>query len=101
MVLCYLERINNVKATMKHFEIEPKQVYNWCDKKQELLNSAPYVLTLNCEQQAHRNRGLEDNLVFDYELLDEINTNNKPLEEVLNLDNIDGDEYKEVEFNNI
>ncbi|CAG8524634.1 20792_t:CDS:2 [Gigaspora rosea] len=44
--------------------------------------------------------GSEDDLVFDYELLDEMNTNNEPLEKVLNLDNIDGDEYEEVEFDN-
>ncbi|CAG8783430.1 6983_t:CDS:1, partial [Gigaspora margarita] len=45
--------------------------------------------------------GLENDLVFDYELLDEMNTNNEPSEEVLNLDNIDKDEYEEVEFDNV
>ncbi|CAG8527632.1 29800_t:CDS:1, partial [Gigaspora margarita] len=51
MVLCYLKRIDSVRATTKCFEIEPKQVHNWCDKKQELLNIAPYVLMLNHSQQ--------------------------------------------------
>ncbi|CAG8708938.1 14152_t:CDS:1, partial [Gigaspora margarita] len=42
MVLCYLEHTDSVKATVKCFEIEPKQVCDWCKKKQELLNAAPY-----------------------------------------------------------
>ncbi|CAG8836144.1 4537_t:CDS:1, partial [Gigaspora margarita] len=48
MVLCYLERTDSVRATVKCFKIEPKQVHDWHDKKQELLNTAPYVLILNC-----------------------------------------------------
>ncbi|CAG8835222.1 29402_t:CDS:1, partial [Racocetra persica] len=52
MVLCYLEHINSVRATTKYFEIKPKQVRDWCNKKQELLNTAHYALTLNYSQQA-------------------------------------------------
>ncbi|CAG8799188.1 5126_t:CDS:2 [Gigaspora margarita] len=52
MVLCYLECTDSVRATVKCFEIEPKQVRDWRDKKQELLNIALYVLTLNRGQQA-------------------------------------------------
>ncbi|CAG8817761.1 36087_t:CDS:2, partial [Gigaspora margarita] len=52
MVLCYLKRTNSVRATAKHFEIEPKQVCDWHNKKQELLNVALYVLMLNYGQQA-------------------------------------------------
>ncbi|CAG8575880.1 390_t:CDS:2 [Cetraspora pellucida] len=78
MVIFYLERINSVRATTKRFEIEPKQVCEWRNKKQELLNAASYALTLNCGRQAH----------------------NENTEEVLTFDNIDGDEY-EVEVDNV
>ncbi|CAG8852755.1 40589_t:CDS:1, partial [Gigaspora margarita] len=47
MVVHYFERIQNVRATAKRFDIEPKQVRDWRNKKQELLNAAPYLLTLN------------------------------------------------------
>ncbi|CAG8686138.1 17171_t:CDS:1 [Cetraspora pellucida] len=47
MVVYYFERIKNVRATARRFDIEPKQVRNWRSKKQELLNAAPYLLTLN------------------------------------------------------
>ncbi|CAG8851311.1 40431_t:CDS:1, partial [Gigaspora margarita] len=43
---------DSMRATAKCFEIKPKQVCDWCDKKQELLNAAPYVLMLNCGWQA-------------------------------------------------
>src|SRR6185437_9069911 len=62
MVLCYLECINNVRATTRRFEIEPKQVRDWRDKKQELLNAAPYALTLNRGRQAQYPL-LEENLI--------------------------------------
>ncbi|CAG8833794.1 18621_t:CDS:2, partial [Racocetra persica] len=52
MVIFYLEHINSVRATAKRFEIEPKQVREWRNKKQELLNAAPYTLTLNHGRQA-------------------------------------------------
>ncbi|CAG8774403.1 31999_t:CDS:2, partial [Racocetra persica] len=196
MVIFYLERINSVRATAKHFEIKPKQVHEWRNKKQELLNAAPYALTLNREhrnmqhavtrnmvvrkakalaqtdeiknaypniasfkfsifwlsqflchndlsnrrrttvaqhlpaalakkqtlwvkeswdeisprliQSAFKCCGIsveidrsEDDLVFDYELLDEENASNENTEEVLTFDNIDGDEYEEVEVDNV
>jgi hypothetical protein len=41
-----------VRATAKRFSIDPKQVRDWQNKKQELLNAAPYVLTLNRGRQA-------------------------------------------------
>ncbi|CAG8787339.1 13251_t:CDS:1, partial [Racocetra fulgida] len=47
MVVYYFERIKNVRATARRFDIEPKQVRDWRSKKQELLNAAPYLLTLN------------------------------------------------------
>jgi len=47
MVIYYSERTQNNRATAKRFDIEPKQVRDWQSKKQELLNSAPYLLTLN------------------------------------------------------
>jgi len=43
----------NVRATASRFEIEPKQVREWVKKKQDLLNVAPYILTLNRGRQAH------------------------------------------------
>ncbi|CAG8833431.1 15372_t:CDS:1, partial [Gigaspora margarita] len=52
MVIYYLERTNNIRATAKRFDIELKQVRKWRSKKQELLNAAAYVLTLNRDQQA-------------------------------------------------
>ena len=62
MVIFYLERINSVRATAKRFEIEPKQVREWRNKKQELLNAAPYALTLNRGRQAQYPL-LEENLI--------------------------------------
>ncbi|CAG8813132.1 587_t:CDS:2, partial [Gigaspora margarita] len=140
MVLCYLEHTDSVRATAKCFEIEPKQVRDWRDKKQELLNAVSYVLTLNRGQQTQYPL-LEEKLVdwieelrsmqnaitrnmvvrkakalaqtdeikntysnissFKFSINWLINTNNEPSEEVLNLDNIDGDKYEEVEFDNI
>ncbi|CAG8699490.1 2449_t:CDS:2 [Cetraspora pellucida] len=47
MVVYYFECIKNVRATARRFDIEPKQVRDWRSKKQELLNAAPYLLTLN------------------------------------------------------
>lgn len=47
MVIYYSERAQNNRATGRRFDIEPKQVRDWQSKKQELLNSAPYLLTLN------------------------------------------------------
>ena len=47
MVIYYFERIQNTRATARQFDIEPKQVRDWRSKKQELLNAAPYLLTLN------------------------------------------------------
>ncbi|CAG8814100.1 26770_t:CDS:1, partial [Racocetra persica] len=52
MVINYYEHIKNVRATARRFEIEPKQVCEWLDKKQELLSVAPYILTLNRGRQA-------------------------------------------------
>ncbi|CAG8794635.1 23908_t:CDS:1, partial [Racocetra persica] len=52
MVIFYLERINSIRATAKCFEIEPKQVREWHNKKQELLNAALYALILNRGRQA-------------------------------------------------
>ncbi|CAG8747814.1 2873_t:CDS:1, partial [Racocetra persica] len=40
-------------------------------------------------------------LVFDYELLDEENASNENIEEVLTFDNIDENEYEEVEVDNV
>ncbi|CAG8661898.1 10989_t:CDS:2, partial [Scutellospora calospora] len=34
-------------SNCEHFEIELKQVHEWCNKKQELLNAVLYALTLN------------------------------------------------------
>lgn len=62
MVVFYLECINSVRATTKCFEIEPKQVCEWRNKKQKLLNAAPYALTLNCGQQAQYSL-LKENLI--------------------------------------
>jgi len=53
MVICYYEHVKNVRATARRFEIEPKQVREWVKKKQDLLNVAPYILTLNRGRQAH------------------------------------------------
>ena len=53
MVICYYEHVKNVRATARRFEIEPKQVREWVKKKQDLLNVAPYILTLNHGCQAH------------------------------------------------
>ncbi|CAG8707553.1 1451_t:CDS:2, partial [Racocetra fulgida] len=36
----------------RRFEIKPKQVCEWLDKKQELLSIAPYTLMLNHSHQA-------------------------------------------------
>lgn len=47
MVIYYSERVQNNRATARRFDIEPKQVRDWRSKKQELLNSASYLLTLN------------------------------------------------------
>ncbi|CAG8626668.1 9673_t:CDS:10 [Paraglomus brasilianum] len=47
------EHVKNVRATARRFEIEPKQVREWVKKKQDLLNVAPYILTLNRGRQAH------------------------------------------------
>ena len=52
MIICYYEQTNNVRATARRFEIEPKQVRDWVSKKDELLNTAPYLLTLNHGKQA-------------------------------------------------
>ncbi|CAG8847459.1 17876_t:CDS:1, partial [Gigaspora margarita] len=62
MVVFYLECINSVRATAKRFEIEPKQVHEWRNKKQELLNAAPYALTLNHGRQVQYPL-LEENLI--------------------------------------
>ncbi|CAG8853988.1 2732_t:CDS:2, partial [Gigaspora margarita] len=58
MVIYYLERTNNVRATAKCFDIELKQVREWHSKKQELLDAASYVLTLNHGQQAQKAKAL-------------------------------------------
>ncbi|CAG8830395.1 35796_t:CDS:2, partial [Gigaspora margarita] len=47
MVIYYSEHAQNNKATRRRFDIEPKQVHDWQSKKQELLNSVLYLLTLN------------------------------------------------------
>ncbi|CAG8800879.1 14953_t:CDS:1, partial [Racocetra fulgida] len=47
MVISYYENVKNVRATARRFEIEPKQVREWLDKKYELMSAAPYLLTLN------------------------------------------------------
>ncbi|CAG8662820.1 10619_t:CDS:1, partial [Racocetra fulgida] len=52
MVIYYFEHIQKVRETARRFDIEPKQVHDWLKKKQELLNAALYVLTLNRDRQA-------------------------------------------------
>ncbi|CAG8772695.1 2601_t:CDS:1 [Cetraspora pellucida] len=47
IMVYYFKRIKNVRATARRFDIKPKQVRDWRNKKQELLNAAPYLLTLN------------------------------------------------------
>ncbi|CAG8435399.1 7889_t:CDS:2 [Scutellospora calospora] len=191
-----------MKETAKHFEIKPKQVYEWHNKKKELLNVAPCttvaqhllvalaekqskffsLILFKCNQYNYSVRyiaktvsirttrhekacftvilrcladgtkllptkynllgnpqsllvldafrghlvdsvkhwfnekntdlvvisrritiemnGSEDDLVFDYELLDEENASNENTKEVLTFDNINRDKYEEVEVNN-
>ncbi|CAG8788716.1 10699_t:CDS:2 [Cetraspora pellucida] len=140
MIVHYFERIQNVRLTARQFDIKPKQVHDWRSKKQELLNAAPYLLTLNHDRPAQyllleekliqwievlRKKQIavtqnmvirrakmlaktKDDLVFDYEILDENSTNmNEENNEELVLDNIDaeenediGEEYKEIEADN-
>ncbi|CAG8832512.1 35770_t:CDS:2, partial [Gigaspora margarita] len=127
MVVFYLEHINSVRATVKCFEIEPKQVREWRNKKQELLNAALYTLTLNRGRQAqyllleknlidwiekHRNmqHAVTRNMVVrKAKALAQTNEIKNAYPniasfkfsitwlKVLIFDNIDGDEYEEVE----
>jgi len=69
---------------------------SWDEISLRLIRSAFKCCGISVEMD-----GSEDDLVFDYELLDEENANNENLEEVLNFDSIDGDEYEEVEFDNV
>ena len=47
MVLHFLDRSNSVRATARHFDIEPSQVRDWRSKKDKLKTSAPHLLKIH------------------------------------------------------
>ena len=47
MVVFYYENGHSVRAIANKFEIEPKQVRDWKNKKTNLMRMAPYVQKLN------------------------------------------------------
>ena len=47
MVVFYHENGHSVRSTANKYEIEPKQVRDWTNKKNELMRVAPYNQRLN------------------------------------------------------
>ena len=47
MVLHFLDRSNSVRATARHFDIEPSQVRDWRSKKDKLKTSTPHLLKIH------------------------------------------------------
>ena len=47
MVVFYHENGHSVRATASKYEIEPKQVRDWKNKKNDLMRTVPYVQRLN------------------------------------------------------
>ena len=62
MILEYLvNNNNNICGTAKRFDLEPKQIRDWKNKKDNLLLAAPYVKKLHLGKPA-KYPDLEDNL---------------------------------------
>jgi transposase-like protein len=51
MVLHFLNGSNSVRATAKHFNLQPNQVRDWRKKKDQLKASAPHLLKLHKGRQ--------------------------------------------------
>jgi transposase-like protein len=52
MVLHFLNGSNSVRATARHFDLQPNQVRDWRNKKDQLKASAPHLLKLHSGRQA-------------------------------------------------
>ena len=47
MIIKYQERGHSKRSTADKFKIEPKQLREWINNKEKLLNAAPYTQRLN------------------------------------------------------
>ena len=52
MVLHFLNRSGSVRATARHFGLQPSQVRDWRNKKDQLKTSAPHLLKLHSGREA-------------------------------------------------
>ena len=48
----FLNGSNSVRATARHFDLQPNQVRDWRNKKDQLKASAPHLLKLHSGRQA-------------------------------------------------
>jgi hypothetical protein len=63
MIVHYFENNNkNVRGTAKRFDIQPKQLRDWTNKKETLLMTAPHVAKLHPGKPASYPK-LEDDLI--------------------------------------
>jgi hypothetical protein len=51
MVLHYYDRVQNVRATARHFNIQTKQVRDWRNNRENLKTAAPHLLKLHKGRQ--------------------------------------------------
>ena len=46
MIIAYYEQGHSKRSTANKFEIEPKQLYDWLNNKEQLMKVAPYIQKL-------------------------------------------------------
>ena len=61
MIVHYFENNGSVRGTAKRFNIQPKQLRDWKNKKQNLLATSPHVIKLHPGKPAKYPK-LEDDL---------------------------------------